>query len=280
MTKLQKVGDATVVDISAELLKDDYEIGVALNKNIPTMISQWDITKIHPVTKFGKFRIFLANLVNSPKIGFASFNNFEINDNNYESIYFYNKLSKWIHPITKTVRLEVVPVMHLSVSFYEDQIKEASEALLADLRKLHSKGMIRGHLAMPSMVKIMSATSKNRYSIYCMVHAIDDEGNTPKQTVEGKSREIDNSEYKTLALEGKIGLELADPAFNTIFPSEVLEGVIGRTPNEIIASTERQEMWQAKYKAKEEEDKYFNEVMLPLMAKKYGKDGQVISKGE
>lgn len=64
---------------------------------------------------------------------------------------------------------KVTPVSFLTVVFQEDEIEQAVETLLADLRLLEKNGLIMGHLAMPSLILMadMIGSGKLTYALFC-----------------------------------------------------------------------------------------------------------------
>lgn len=103
----------------------------------------------------------------------------------------------------------VSPCSYLSISFEEDFLQEAVDNLLSDLKILHEKDLIMGHLTMPGIILLADTigSGKSSYAIFCFLFV---------------------DQYKLCEITGKTFLDLPKKPLELIgVKTEAFEGGLG-----------------------------------------------------
>lgn len=173
-----------VKDVSDLVLKNDPSIREALEaKKIEHLVHQYNHEYsfserfFNPLKTVLNVGIQLVNRVLSRLQGYkyedALMREWQDNDS-WEIPAKSMKLVPYFQVLPEYVR-RVVPVRFLSISFEEDRLEEATELLRNDLRTLDDRGLIFGHLAMPSLILLADTigSGKSQYALFCFL-AVDD----------------------------------------------------------------------------------------------------------
>lgn len=212
------VGTMPTKDVSKVVLQNDPDITKALKQRyVQTQLLQYiefDSKLIEYKFRVGRF--INENIIKKVNSVLNKFFGKTLVDDEFGKYVVsrytlpYISLPKYNHNVT--------PCAYLSVSFEESKMQEGVDLLLSDLRSLNDRGLIMGHLAMPTMMPLADTVGSGQttYVIFCFLFVdmnkmYKQDGKTAMDYLDRKTSLNDMFGVKTMAYEGAIsGAVLSD----------------------------------------------------------------------
>lgn len=186
-----------VKDVENIILKDNPEIATALkqvhaksqlyqyNENVEPIKNRYVNSVFSFINKYLISKInALLYKIQEPKFDFGmdTDENNELKEKTVGKIQsFLEKRALYQKAISKIKYIphlpeqhyvrKVVPCSYLTVAFEEDDLQNAANSLLSDLKMLQQNGLIMGHLCMPRMIILADTigSGKQQYALFCFL---------------------------------------------------------------------------------------------------------------
>src|SRR5581483_1207739 len=170
-----KEGVLQAKDITDLILKDSPEVRQSLEKvKVDSLVHQYNIYENKFKEKFlGSISRFINRFLINPINEYLR--EFQLKDVPFEDrmSYLFELDNLKLLPYLPEFgpRRAASPCSFLSVAFHEDDIERATALLLKDLCILQEKGLILGHLAMPSMLILADTvgSGKGTFAMFCFL---------------------------------------------------------------------------------------------------------------